>query len=83
MYGPTIIFNNWYSSEKSGWHELTIRRQEPSLVEYQEWYCGIADWIMNNVDGAWKHSRWKIEQDHVIFRFRYERDYIRFVLRWT
>ena len=80
---PVIIFDNWYSSEKPGWHELTIRRQEPSFVEYQEWYSGIAGWIMKNVDGAWKHSRWKLEQDHAIFRFRYERDYIRFVLRWS
>ena len=77
------VYDNWYSGEKPGWHELIIPRPVSTLGEYLAWYNSVVDWIEANVDGASKHSRWKIDTGHAIFRFRHERDYLRFVLRWS
>ena len=40
-------------------------------------------WIQDNIQGYRKHTTWKINE-HRIFeiRFRFEKDYAWFVLRW-
>lgn len=75
--------NNWYSKEKSGWHEFTINRIDDNAYTWIKYYNNIVKWIEEQVDGAEKHSRWVINPEHAVFRFRYERDYLKFILRWS
>ena len=41
-------------------------------------------WIHNNIDGYNKHCDWKfIEDGYLDLRFRHEKDYEWFILRWS
>ena len=76
---------NWYIKEKQGWYELVISHRDfPSLSNLLDHYELIVDWIGNNIDNPDRHARWKIDAEtlNLVFRFRYERDYISFVLKW-
>lgn len=49
-----------------------------------ERHIEIVKWLYENVDGTERHSRWIMFFDHSSgFKFRYERDYIHFTLRWS
>lgn len=76
---------NWHIKEKQGWYELVISRDDfLSLSDLLDHYQLIVDWIESNIDNPQKHSRWRIDAEtlNLVFRFRYERDYIGFVLKW-
>lgn len=74
---------NWDSKQKSGWYEYKKQRPYATSVEWVFYYQQIIDWIYDTVEGAVKHSRWIIHPEHAVFRFRYERDYLQFILRWS
>lgn len=46
-------------------------------------YTDRVAWILENVDGAHRHAQWWLPGNYAEFLFRYERDYIRYILRWT
>ena len=44
----------------------------------------IIKWLENNIGKHERHCRWGVTGDDLIsFKFRYERDYIMFTLRWS
>jgi hypothetical protein len=45
-------------------------------------YFEILDWIRDNIDMPYRHSRWRWYEFYVEVKFRYEKDYIMFKLRW-
>lgn len=73
----------WSEKEKSGWHEYSIERKTPSAQYWIQHYHDIVDWILENIDMPYRHARWIIHPEHAQFRFRYERNYLQFVLRWS
>ena len=74
---------HWYYNEKPGWHEYRIDRTHPTSFEWLIHYNSIVNWILENIDMPHRHSRWVIQPEHALFRFRYERNYLLFVLRWS
>jgi hypothetical protein len=43
----------------------------------------IVKWLYDMIDNPERHARWVRFQNDSAFRFRYERDYIMFTLRWS
>ena len=74
---------HWYTGEKPGWHEYRIDRTHPTSFEWLIHYNSIVNWILENIDMPHRHSRWVIQPEHALFRFRYERNYLQFILRWS
>lgn len=74
---------NWRDGEHPGWWYWTVERHEQDGKDWIIRYCGIVDWITENLDGAAKHARWTIDPEYAYFKFRYERDYLIFTLRWS
>lgn len=48
-----------------------------------EKYFDIIDWIRDNIDMPYRHARWRWHAYHAEVKFRYERNYIMFKLRWS
>lgn len=59
-----------------GWHEAIIRIKD--AYEHVE----IVKWLYENIDMPERHCRWTTNAFESIVKFRYERDYIHFRLRW-
>ena len=61
-----------------GWYECSVRTED--IDKYDE----MTQWLLNNIGKYKRHCRWCVTDVNVIsFKFRYERDYILFTLRWS
>lgn len=73
---------NWYHG-KDGWYTLKIERHARDKHTWVNYYRAAVQWIVDNVDGPYKHAGWHINADYAIFKFRHEVAYMMFVLRWS
>ena len=63
---------------KPGWYECSIR------AEHIDKYVEITDWMVSNIGKYKRHCRWCVTDTNIVrFKFRYEKDYIMFTLRWS
>lgn len=61
-----------------GWYECSIR------AEHIDKYVEMTEWIVTNIGKYKRHCRWCVTATNIVsFKFRYERDYILFTLRWS
>lgn len=61
-----------------GWYECKV------TAEHIDKYVEMTDWIVTNIGKYKRHCRWCVtDTSTVSFKFRYERDYILFTLRWS
>lgn len=74
---------HWIDKEKPGWYEYRVDNTLPHVFQWLDYYDKIAQWIHENVDAPYRHARWVIHPEHALFRFRYERNYLHFLLRWS
>jgi hypothetical protein len=74
---------HWYTKERPGWHEYSIERTHNFSYDWLMYYEEIVKWIHFNIEMPERHARWIIHPEYAEFRFRYERDYLRFILRWA
>jgi hypothetical protein len=58
------------------WHKVIIQFSPGKFPK-------MINWLYANIDKPERHARWKIVDDTMQFKFRYERDYIMFTLRWS
>lgn len=73
---------NWYHG-KDGWYTFTIQRTTQDARSWIIHYKNAVLWIIDNVDGPFKHAGWTIKEESAIFKFRHELPYMMFVLRWS
>ena len=67
-----------WENTKPGWYECSVK------VAHIQKYNEITDWVQSNIGKYKRHCRWCVtETNKVSFKFRYERDYIMFMLRWS
>jgi len=67
-----------WKNTKPGWHECKVH------VKHLDKYNEIVKWLETNIGKYERHCRWGITDDDLIsFKFRYEKDYILFTLRWS
>jgi hypothetical protein len=67
-----------WENTKPGWHECTVRAKRFDKINE------IIKWLEINVGKYERHCRWGVTDDDTIsFKFRYEKDYIMFTLRWS
>lgn len=78
---------NYYDRVKSwqgtnpGWYEVVIHVEDPreSVLRYED----TIKWIYDNIDGYHKHCRWFYAGNYLKYKFRHEKDYLWFKLRWV
>ena len=82
MDSEEYFLNNWYIFEKGyentnpGWHEVIIKTKN------NDHHKEMVEWIFKNIDMPERHCNWVKNYYESKFKFRYERDYIHFRLRW-
>jgi hypothetical protein len=70
--------DNGWENTKPGWYECSVR------AEHINKYTEMTDWVQANIGKYYRHCRWCVtDTNKVSFKFRYERDYIMFTLRWS
>lgn len=80
------IKHSWYDTHKGweetnpGWYEKEIYIAEPSETITR--YVEILEWMYENLDKCERHCRWRYNGNYLNFKFRYERQYTWFNLRW-
>jgi hypothetical protein len=72
LEGPT------WEDTKPGWHEVELNLSG-QINRYRE----IMEWLYNSIDKCERHCRWFQTATGIKVKFRYERDYILFTLRWS
>lgn len=65
-----------WAGTNPGWHE--VNKYPVSDKNYEE----MVEWMYESLDNVEKHARWFLYDKNASFKFRYERDYIWFKLRW-
>ena len=66
-----------WENYKPKWYKAVIK--VPSDLTFEE----ILKWIDTNIQGHRKHTVWRLTgSNHFEIRFRFERDFSLFILRW-
>lgn len=76
----------WDEKQSRGWYEHVINVRPNTLIEVLKKFEKVIDWIFDNIEKPLRHARWHICTDqHFVIktRFRYERDFIIYSLRWN
>lgn len=74
-------FRRGWVDTKPGWHECSVDIPE-NFEKRKETCTEVIRWVYKNIDNCEVHARWIIMFGRFSFKFRYERDYNWFVLRW-
>jgi hypothetical protein len=81
--GELVVSDNqWpeFDPKVERWHKVKIKIHTP------DHFNEMRNWIYDNIDGYAKHVDWRyvtiMEDIYLDCRFRYERDYEWFILRW-
>lgn len=69
-------FERGYDNTNPGWYEVTVHTNNNS--DHKE----MVTWLFENIDLPERHCNWVKHHYVSKFKFRYERDYIYFRLRW-
>jgi len=84
VHASMAVINEHYDHElgweytKPGWHECSVG------AEHINKYVEMTEWLVNNIGKYKRHCRWCVTENNIVsFKFRYERDYIMFTLRWS
>lgn len=73
----------WENTTPNRWYSYTLHRSQDIWDSWIIHYYSVVVWINTNIEGAKKHCRWSVDKTTATFRFRYERDFINFMLRWS
>ena len=76
-------YNHWFTNEKPGWHEFSAWRTNWAVDDWIQRNDAMLDWIQENIEMPYRHARWTLNLECSTFRFRYERNFLVFVLRWA
>jgi len=80
----TQITVHWDPKDKKGWHEYRIPYgPDVSFGDFINLYERISEWILESIESPYRHARWTILSDGIYVKFRYERNYLYFILRWS
>ena len=67
-----------------GWYTFKVHAEQFEWSKYVERYFDIVDWLYESIDKCEKHVIWgNSDSDCMIIRFRYEKHYLHFMLRWA
>lgn len=69
---------------KPGWYMYTCTATPGKYNDFIDRYHDIIEWLYTTFEKCERHIVWSITGDDVIFvKFRYEKDYMLFLLRWA
>lgn len=79
MYYENYDMRKGWVETNPGWYEVCIPKNAGKIMVK---YIEVLNWVYENIDNCERHARWTFSTENIYFRFRYEKDYLFFVLRW-
>lgn len=71
---------NW---DDSNWYYYEFNTTNLDVDEAVDKYFLMLEWVENNIDGFHKHCKWQMTDTLIKVKFRHEKDYFYFMLRWS
>jgi hypothetical protein len=71
---------NW---DDSNWHYYEYNTTNLDIDDAVNKYMEMLEWVENNIDGHYKHCKWQMTDELIKIKFRHEKDYFYFMLRWS
>ena len=69
---------------KPGWYAYTCTPRLDHYDDFIDRYHDIIHWLYSTFEKCERHVVWGVtNEDIMFFKFRYERDYMLFLLRWS
>ena len=68
-----------WEEQKPGWYSFTKQFNTKNQLNDA---LDCIEWLYSSIDNCERHARWELSNDGLHIKFRYERDYVRFVLVW-
>lgn len=69
-----------WEDDKPGWHEVLLLRSDNDSID--KLHENVLKYLYENVPGCEKHCRWIRMGNALLIKFRHEKDYMWFKLRW-
>ena len=69
--------------DDSNWHHYEYDTTELDIDDAVNKYMEMLEWVENNIDGYYKHCKWQMTAELIKIKFRHEKDYFYFILRWS
>ncbi len=76
----SIKLVHWEAYDKPRWPEYIVKREIQGSTTWIEQHINRVVWINCNCELPLRHCRWVLNEDSAQYRFRYERDMLRFML---
>jgi hypothetical protein len=88
MNEDDCLEDNWFRKANPGWYQYTLeynREVHQDIYEFDRLYRKMSVWVLNNIEGSNKHVRgyFSYKKLIIIFRFRFDHDFVTFSLRWS
>ena len=78
---------NWtkgWDADHPDWYKATADiPTDLSDIEYRTKASDLLNWLYNNIENSERHARWILGRDGFHVKFRYEKDCLFFILRWS
>lgn len=71
-----------FQNDKPNWYTIVISSYLDDFIEFGNQCQDIIDWMYQNLDHVERHCRWNVQFNEFHVKFRYEKDYAWFKLRW-
>lgn len=78
-----MYVGHWNEKENKNWYKFQFSSNKYTTVEFYKLYDEIVAWMQQGLDNPYRHARWQLTLEHITVKFRYERDYLRFILTWS
>lgn len=71
-----------FQNDKPNWYTITIHSNLDDFIEFGDQCQFIIEWMYHKIDHVERHCRWSLQFNEFHVKFRYEKDYAWFKLRW-
>lgn len=72
---------NWYLKQPK-WYSYDINIEHLTYLDRVEKYSQVVSWIYERIENPERHAQWVFIVDKISVKFRYEKNYLLFVLVW-
>lgn len=75
------LITNWWGKQPN-WPSYEIRLDHLDYSARVQQYAEVVSWIYDRTENPNRHAQWIFTVNTIHVKFRYEKDYLMFVLVW-
>lgn len=75
------LISNWWGKQPK-WNSYEISLSHLNYPDKLEKYAELVSWIYDRIENPNRHAQWMFSTNKICVKFRYEKDYLMFILVW-